>query len=92
METKTKLTTRQQDAFTRRPDEDAAVFIARGYRTLRFRDLPALLLLRNKDRKQVEAMQLYADLKMAQWTRALVFSTLFLGVCTIAAALIVVAD
>ncbi len=84
-----KQTKRQRDAFTRREDEDVYEWVARTHRTLRFRDLPQLLMLRNEDRKQVEAVQLLAQLKMVQWTRALTFGTVVLGACTIIAAFIV---
>jgi hypothetical protein len=85
-----KLTGRQQKAFARRPDEDAYLFVARTHRALRYRDLPSLLMLRHGDEKQVEAIQLLANLKMVKWTRALTMGTFFLGVCTIIGALIVV--
>jgi hypothetical protein len=45
--------------------------------------------MRSTDRRQVEAIQLWANLRMVRWTRALVFSTVFLGVCTVIAAYIV---
>lgn len=83
-----KLTKRQRDAFTQRPGEDAYEFVTRGHRTLRYRELPRLLMMRGKDGTQVEAIKLYVDLKMVQWTRALTFGTLVLGACTIIAALI----
>lgn len=83
-----KLTKRQDRAFTQRPGENTYGFLARTARTLRFRDLPELLLLRNNDRKQVEAIQLHAELKMVQWTRALTIGTMLLGPSTIVAALI----
>jgi hypothetical protein len=75
-------------SFTQRDGEDAYAFVARTARTLRFKDLPALLMLRHDDTKQVEAIRLLAELKMVQWTRALTFGTAFLGVCTIVAAFI----
>jgi hypothetical protein len=79
---------RYQKATTQRHGEDTYEFLARTIRTLRFRDLPGHVLIRNNDRKQVEAIQLYANLKMVQWTRALTFGTVILGVCTIVAAFI----
>ena len=88
MTTKRKLTKRQDRAFTQGSDEDVYDFLGRTIRTLRFRDLPELLLIRNNDRKQVEAIQLHAELKMVQWTRALTIGTLLLGPCTIVAALL----
>ncbi|GIU86346.1 MAG: hypothetical protein KatS3mg009_0861 [Acidimicrobiia bacterium] len=83
-----KLTKRQLDAFTQRDGEDGYAFVARTIRTLRFRDLPLLLMLRGGDEKQAAAMRLYVDLKMVQWTRALTFGTVILGACTIVAAYI----
>ena len=79
---------RQRKAFKRRDGEDAYDFVARTHRKLRYRDLPRLVMLRNEDRPQVEAVRLLAQLKMVKWTRALTFGTLVLGACTIAAALI----
>jgi len=87
--TKRRITRRQRDAFARRDGEDAYEWVARTHRTLAFRDLPRILMMRNEDRKQVEAIQLLAQLKMVQWTRALTYGTLVLGVCTIVAAIIV---
>jgi hypothetical protein len=84
-----RLTRRQRRAFGRRDGEDALEFVARTHRTLRLRDLPGLLLIRNDDRGQVEAIQLRAQLKVAKWTRALTLSTLFLGTSVIVASLIV---
>ena len=88
MTTTKSLTKRQGRAYAQRPGENIYGFLARTIRTLRFRDLPELLLLRNNDGKQVEAIQLYSELKMVQWTRALTIGTLMLGPCTIVAALI----
>jgi hypothetical protein len=85
---KRRLSRRQRKAFKRRDGEDAYDFVARAHRKLRYRDLPRLVILRNEDRPQVEAIQLLAQLKMVKWTRALTFGTLVLGACTIAAALI----
>jgi hypothetical protein len=85
-----KWTKRQRDAFTRREGEDDALeWVARTQITLPLRELPRLLMTRYDDRKQVEAIQLLAELKMVKWTRALTFGTLALGVCTIVAAFIV---
>lgn len=81
-------TKRQHDAFTQRPGEDSYEFVARTMRSLRFKDLPQLLMVRNGDRTQVEAIQLYANLKMVVWTRALAFGTVILGVLTVIAAFI----
>jgi hypothetical protein len=86
---KRRMTKRQRDAFARREGEDAYEWTARTHRTLPFRDLPRVLMMRSEDRKQVEAIQLLAQLKMVQWTRALTYGTLVLGVCTIVAAVIV---
>jgi predicted nucleic acid-binding Zn-ribbon protein len=86
---KRRLRKRQRKAFKRREDEDAYAWVTRTHRKLRYRDLPRLLLIRNEDRKQVEAIQLLAQLKMVKWTRALTFGTLILGACTIVAAVIV---
>lgn len=83
-----KLSRRYVDATTQQDDENPYVFAARTIRELRFRDLPAHMMLRNGDRKQVEAIQLYVNLKMVQWTRALTVGTVVLGACTIVAALI----
>ena len=82
------LTMRQQDAIEQRPGEDNYEFLARGWRTLRFKDLPQLLHMRSGDRNQVEAIKLYVDLRMVVWTRALAFGTVILGACTIVAAFI----
>lgn len=79
---------RQKDAFTQRDGEDAYAFVARTVSTLRFKDLPRLLLLRNDDRKQVEAIQLLVNVKMVVWTRALAFGTVILGLLTVLAAFI----
>lgn len=79
---------RQTDAYTQRDGEDAYAWLARTIRTLRFKDLPQLVMLRNGDRAQVEAIQLYANLKMVIWTRALAFGTVILGLLTVIAAFI----
>lgn len=83
-----KLSRRQRGAFTQRPDEDIYSFTARTYRSLRLRDLPQLMMVRGNDTKQVDAIKLYAELKMVQWTRVLAIGTFVLGACTIVAALI----
>ena len=82
------MTPHQQKAFAQREGEDAYSFVARTIRDLRFKDLPQLVMLRNKDRSQVEAIQLYTQLRMVQWTRALAWATMLLGACTIIAAII----
>jgi hypothetical protein len=84
-----KLTRRQRRAFEIRDGEDAYAFIARTHRSLRYRDLPELFLLRGGDAKQMEALRLLVDLRMVVWTRALALGTVVLGVCTIVAAFIV---
>lgn len=84
----TELTRRQQKAFTQKPGEDNYVFLNRTIRTLTFKDLPHLMMIRSEDGAQIEAVKLYAELKMVKWTRALAFGTVFLGVCTIVAAFI----
>src|SRR3954453_21863825 len=70
-----QLSRRQEDAFAQRDGEDAYAFLARTHRTL-----PRLMMLRSGSRKQVEAIQLYAQLKMVRWTRTLTFGTVILGV------------
>lgn len=87
-DTPKKMTRRQKKAFGKVEGEDAYQWVARTARQLRFRDVPTLLMMRNKDRAQVEAIQLYAQLKMVQWTRALTLGTFVLGACTIVAAII----
>ena len=82
------LNRRQRDAFTQRPGEDNYVFIVRTMRTLRYRDLPHLMMIRAGDNVQIDAVRLYVELKMVKWTRALAFGTVILGVCTIVAAFI----
>jgi hypothetical protein len=85
---KRRLTRRQRRAFERRDGEDGNDFALRTHRTLRARDLPELLLIRNDDRKQVEAMQLLVQVKVLKWTRALTFSTLLFSASIIVAAVV----
>jgi hypothetical protein len=80
---------RYRRATTMHEGEDVYAFTSRTMRQMPFRDFPAHMMMRSKDRSQVEAMQLYAQLKMIQWTRALAWGTVFLGGCTIIAAFIV---
>lgn len=83
------LTRRQRKAFTQRPGEDNYQFLARTHRQRRKITEPQLMMLRSNESNQLDAIRLYADLKMVQWTRALSFGTVVLAVCTVAAALIV---
>jgi hypothetical protein len=83
-----ELTRRPKRAFTQKPGEDNYVYITRTIRTLRGRDLVTLYMMRDRDKTQLEAMQLWVDLRMVFWTRALAYRTVILGVLTVVAALI----
>jgi len=58
-------------------------------RTLRFRDLPQLYVLRYDDHAEIEAIKLVAELKMIKWTRTLALGVFFLGVAVVGAAAVV---
>ena len=86
---RSSLTRRQRRAFRRRRDEEDHAWKSRMIRTLRFRDLPQLYVLRYDDQAEVGAIKLVAELKMIKWTRALALGVFFLGIAVIGAAAVI---